>query len=348
MQFNPRGSATAIGSLPHQDLDRACDLILETIPEIPAWPQLPNIDFHEWMDIQYSEGLPRLVLDEGEQKIFFKTEGDFSAEFEKFYENFLADHLDYFQISRQCSRGIYALADRLSAPGARAPVAYLKSQIAGPVTFGLTVQDEHKKAIYYNEVFRDVVVKGLTMKARWMIGRFAPLGLRQICFVDEPVLAAFGSSTYVSVQRADVVGCLREVIEALHKDSVLTGSHCCGNTDWTILIDAGFDIINFDAYAYGETIAYYADQVREFLEKGGVLAWGIVPTSEQIAHETPRALVQKLSGLIDHLAGKGIPQGLLWDRCLLTPSCGTGSLSVDQAEQVMYTLAEVSSIVRGK
>ena len=65
----------------------------------------------------------------------------------------------------------------------RGAIKYLKSQVTGPVTFGLSVKDESKKDIYYNEVFRDVVVKAITMKARWLLQRFKPLGCDQICLL---------------------------------------------------------------------------------------------------------------------------------------------------------------------
>ena len=47
--------------------------------------------------------------------------------------------------------------------------------------------------------------------------------------------------------RDDTVAKLGEVIEAVHAEGALAGVHCCGNTEWSILIDAGVDIINFDA-----------------------------------------------------------------------------------------------------
>jgi len=345
MAFNPQCTATAIGSYPHLSIKAVCDLILKTTPEIPFWPQLPNLDYRELMDFQYCEGLPRVVLNDTEKSIMIDTSGDFSDEFAEFYENFLAENLDYFKITPEFSRGLYQMEEMLLNADL-SNMKYFKTQITGPVTFGLSVKDENKKAIYYNEMFRDVVVKGITMKARWMLNRFKPLGVDQICFVDEPVLSAIGSSTYIGVQRNEMIGCMNEVVEALHKDGALVGTHCCGNTDWTILIDAGVDIINFDAYEYGETIALYPDHVKSFLERGGVLSFGIVPTSDKILSETPESLVKKLNQCMDHLASKGIARNLIFDRCLLTPSCGTGSLSIEVAEKVMNDLAEVSRIMR--
>jgi len=346
MSFNPQGLATGIGSFPHKDVERACDLILETIPEIPIWPQLPNTNFREQMEAQYSEAFPNVAMDDANEKMYFKTDADSTAELEKFYESFMEENLDHFKISDDYSRGIYAMKKRLSSD-LPASIQFFKSQVTGPVTFGLATVDQDKRALYYNDVYRDVVIKGITMKARWLLEKFKALGCRQICFVDEPILSGFGSSTYVSVQREDVVRDLNEVVTAVHAAGAMVGTHCCGNTEWPILMDAGVDIISFDAFEFGETITYYSDRTKDYLERGGVLAWGIVPTSERILEETTDSLISKLKERVAHLASKGINEDLIWEKCLLIPSCGAGSLPVDLAEKVFYTLAEVSRILRG-
>jgi len=345
MGFNPQCMATAIGSLPHIDSAYACDVILKNLPEIPFWPQLPNTNFREGMEIQYSEGFPCVEFDEAKQRMFFKTDVDITPAFEKFYENYLADNLDYFKITPEYSRGIYAMEQKL-LENPPPNLQYFKSHVTGPMTVGLGRVDENKRAIYYNDMFRDLIVKGTEMKARWLLNKFKFLGLPQIMFLDEPILSAFGSSTYVSVQRPDVVQHLQECISAVHKEGAIAGIHCCGNTEWTILIDAGVDIISFDAFEYAESIAYYPAQIKTYLEGGGVLAWGIVPTSEKVNQETPESLAAKLKASIDHLANKGIDKDLIWEKCLITPSCGTGSLSVELSEKIFSQLSDVSQILR--
>jgi len=272
MAFDPQGLATAIGSMPHTNPSDACDIILNAIPEIPIWPQLPNTNFREEMEIQYSEGFPCVVLDEEKKRMYFETEKDVTSDFEVFYENYMAENLEHFKISGTFSRGILEMEKKLTdkiSPDLR----YFKNHVTGPITVGLGRVDENKRAIYYNDLFRDIIVKGTEMKARWLLDKFRFLGCEQICFIDEPILSGFGSSTYVSVQRSDVVQYLNAVIQAIHKENAMAGIHCCGNTEWTILIDAGVDVISFDAYEYADTIAYYPDQVKAFLENGGVLAW---------------------------------------------------------------------------
>ncbi len=347
MPFIPQCIATGIGSFPHTDAGAACDVILSTIPEVPVWPQLSKIDFREQMEIQYSEGLPCVVFDETKNRIYFDTSVDYTCDLERFYENYIEGNLDYFKISFEFARGLYEMEKRLSETKLSS-IQYFKTQVTGPITFGLSVVDENKRAIYYDEIFRDVVVKGITMKTRWLLRKYKSLGYSQICFIDEPILSAFGSSTYVSVQRSDVVDYLREVIEAIHEEGALAGIHCCGNTEWTILIDAGVDIISFDAYEFGETIGYYPEQTKEFLEKEGAIAWGIVPTSGKINQETSESLIKQLESKIDCLAKKGIDKSLIWEKCLITPSCGTGSLSVELSEKVFKQLSKVSSALREK
>lgn len=346
MSFEPRCLATAIGSLPHADPDHAVRIVLNHIPDAPVWPQLPANGINEQMEVQYSEGIPRVVIDRVKERMYIDTTGDTSAELAAFYENYVAEDPEPFRITPAFAKGIPALEAALeAAPGTR---RFVKGQTTGPISFGLTIVDENKRAIYYNEEFIDVVVKALAMKCRWQIRKFRKYAEGVICFVDEPILSAFGSSTYVSVTRDDVVAKLGEVVEAIHAEGAIAGVHCCGNTEWTILMDAGADIVNFDAFDYGETIALYPQAVKRHLESGKALAWGIVPTnSAKIQAETPETLIAKFHALVDHLAHTaGVSRELILRQALITPSCGTGSLPVADAERVFTTLSAVSGELR--
>lgn len=347
VRYDGSFAATGVGSFPHKDPEEACDLVLDCFPEVPVWPQLPAACLNEQMWIQFSEAMPYIIIDRSKERMYFNTSGDHTEAFESFYENYMARNLDYFGISEEFARGFYAMERRLSRMDPSS-ISYFKMQVTGPVSFGLTVVDEYKRAIYYNELYRDVIVKAIAMKARWQLRRFEPLCSNRICFIDEPILCAFGSSTYVSVHREDVVSYLHEVVDAIREEGGVSGIHCCGNTEWTIPIDAGADIVSFDAYEYGDSIGLYARQVEDFLEKGGVLAWGIVPTSEKIERETTDSLVAKFEALVDDLVSKGIDRDLILQRGLLTGSCGTGSVPVARAERIARETRRVSDCLREK
>jgi len=340
--------ATAIGSLPFTSAEQALDVIFSAIPTCPIWPQLPKRGLREQMEIQYSEGLPCVVIDETKGRMFFDT-GDEDAcavAMGKFYETYMAaeasDDWSAFAISPAFSEGIAACERRLKKTSTR----FLKVQTIGPISFGLSIVDENKRSVYYNESFRDVIVKGLAAKCKWQLKKFSPYAQKIICFVDEPVLAAFGSSTYVSVTRDDVVALLCEMSESIHAAGALCGVHCCGNTEWPIMVDAGVDIINFDAYGYGETIALYPGPIKRHLEKGGYLAWGVVPTSEKIFDNDVDSLIKIYDGHVQRLALHGVDSQLIHTKSIITPSCGTGSMRVKAAERVFELLGKTATALK--
>jgi len=279
---------------------------------------------------------------------------DYSEAFAVFYENYMTamdedsgtGDCSAMSISENFSHGIYALEKALQAKGGKIPWA--KVQTTGPCSFALTIVDENKRALWYNDEFRDVVIKALAMKCRWQIQKFKQYADNIICFIDEPILSAFGSSTYVSVSRDEVVAALQETIAAVHADGALAGIHCCGNTEWSILIDAGVDIVNFDAFGFGETIAMYPEAVKAHLERGGILAWGVVPTSAAIREQTVEKLAAHLEKMIDNLASKGIDKKLIAEQAMITPSCGTGSMDPADAEKVFETLFQLSKTMKVK
>ncbi len=350
MSYKPKFLSTAIGSMPFDNLEKALDISFKTL-DAPIWPQMSRLGLLEQMEIQYSEGIPRVIIDHAKGRMYIDTSGDYSEEFGSFYEIYMAveegsGDLDPIAISSDYSKGIYALESRLKSDGKKYP--FLKVQTTGPCSFTLTIVDENKRAVYYNEEFRDVVVKALAMKCRWQIRKFSPYAEKIICFIDEPILSAFGSSTYISVKRDDVVALLKEVIDAVRLEGAFAGIHCCGNTEWSILIDAGVDIVNFDAFSYGDTIAMYGDHVKKHLEKGGMLAWGIVPTSKEIREQTVESLQTHFEKIMDNLASKGISKELITEQAIITPSCGTGSMDPEDAEKVFDLTLSLTKAMKAK
>lgn len=354
MELKTKFTGTAIGSMPFADPDYAVKVSLERLPEAPIWPQLPRLGMREQMEVQYSEGIPCAVIDEVKKRMFIDTSKDYSELFADFYEKYIAamdpdsgnGDCSALAISAEFSKGIPALEKALKASGKKLP--FVKVQTTGPCSFALTIVDENKRAIYYNEEFRDVIVKALAMKCRWQVQKFKPYGENVICFIDEPILSAFGSSTYVSVKREDVVALLKEMIAAVHAGGGIAGIHCCGNTEWSILVDAEVDIINFDAFEYGETISMYGAHIKKHLARGGALAWGVVPTSTAIREATAASLEAQLEKVMDKLAAQGIDKKAIVEQSLITPSCGTGSMEVADAEKVFLMVAELSKRMKAK
>lgn len=345
MEFQYPFATTGIGSFPHQDEKQLSNLILENFPEIPFWPQLPKRSFLEGMVVQYSEGFPCLRWNEQEKRVWIEASPRFWKEIEVFYQRFEEGDLGPFQITEDFAKGLRILED-LSSEDQRKKIKHIKSQITGPISFGLSLADQEQKPVFYDLSLRDIVVKHLSLKARWLEKKMNELfpGVPTITFFDEPSLAAFGSA-FSGLNREDVILSLNECLDAVKG---LKGVHCCGNTDWGVLLSAHLDILSFDAYDYLETLSLYPKDLKAFLEKGGVLAWGIVPTTEAIIKEDVQTLHQRLKKQMETLSQKGIDPSLLHKQAILTPSCGMGLLSVPLAEKVCRLTAELSKMLRSK
>lgn len=347
----PTGLALAIGSMPHQDFHLALDRILEACPEAPCWPQLPSLGFRENMMTQFSEGLPCIRVDWEKNRIFFARPEACPEELTQFYEEYLnaekTGDLSPFALSESYAIGLHAFLERLSGPSGDS-LAFVKGQITGPLTFGLSILDEEGLPALFDDTLVDVVRKGILMKALWQLGCLAPWGAERILFVDEPILAAFGSSAYINLTREQAVAILKENFSAVKSTGAIVGSHCCGNTDWSLMVEAGVDIINFDAYVYMDTIGLYAESLAEFLDRGGYLAWGIVPSRSLGVRPRPEELLEMLRQGIEGLSEKGVSREKLLANLLLTTSCGLGTLTEEESEAALRELQILRGLVREK
>jgi methionine synthase II (cobalamin-independent) len=342
MVFEHPYVATGIGSFPHKDRNEVFQLVLQYFPDIPFWPQLPKRSFLEGMVVQYSEGFPSIKRDEKEQRVWIDTFQGFDKEVEKFYRFLEERKLESFEITEEFAIGL-GLLKTLTSEDHRKEMKYMKGQITGPITFGLSLTDEQQKPIFYDPTLRDILIKHLSTKAQWMERRFGDLfpAIKTIIFFDEPSLSSFGSA-FSGLNRQEVILSLNECFSAVRG---LKGIHCCGNTDWSMLLSTDLDILSFDAYGYLETLSLYPRELKTFLEKGGILAWGIVPTSEDIRKEDALSLIERFKKGVEALSRKGIDRALL-QRAILTPSCGTASLPIPLAERVCQVTAEVSKRLR--
>ncbi len=334
-------AATVVGSFPHADADALVATILARLPDLPAWPQLPARDFRESMYVQYSEGLPGAVIDRERERIFFRTDERFATELEAFYQAVVEENVDHFAISPEHALGLHRFLAAVEQLGDRRP-GWVKGQVTGPFSFAMTVTDEGKRSLAYTPELYEVATQGMAMKARWMARVLRRVAPGALVTLDEPYLCSFGSA-FVNVSREEVKGALDGAAAAVHAEGALCGLHCCGNTDWSLVLEIDLDVINFDAHEYFQGLSLYPAELGAFLERGGRLAWGAVPTSGK-AHEIgAAALLTQLDAQVEQLVKKGLNRERLLGQSLLTPACGMGTRTVAEADQVFEVLTELGA-----
>ncbi|MFW2365481.1 MAG: hypothetical protein ACN4GW_03645 [Desulforhopalus sp.] len=348
--FSPSCLPLLIGSLPHDNHVEAIRLIREYTPELPLWPQLPIFP-REGMIPQFAPGMPGLTETDG--KLFVDSEkASFEEELLAFYEEYLnvseggvGVEDSRFALSREAAEGFYTFLDSVSED--KRHIIGLKGQTTGPVTFCTGLVDQAGRAIFYNDQLRDAAVKHLALKARWQTRKMAEVGSVVIMVFDEPALAGLGSSAFITITHDDILACLGEAFDGVRSEGGLTGVHVCANTEWPVLFESGVDVISYDAYSFFDKLVLYPDHLKNFIAEGRLLATGIVPTTpEYIELESVDSLVEKWFAQTAELQAIGIDEKDIYRQSLITPSCGTGTVSREQALKVLELTRGVSRRIR--
>jgi hypothetical protein len=298
---------TAMAVMPHRDVDRALDLALSL--DVPFWPQLPHLNYYEDMYVQASEHFPGILLDLQQRTLRFSLE-KFLAEFETTLTRL--DEPLYLDISPTYSE-VYHRFLRLDLASRPA----IRGQLEGPISFGFNVVDQDDRPIIFNDTVRPFMLEFMAKRVNVQLGRLKKLNRNAFMFVDEPGLQFVfsGMSGYGDVAAKNDMETFFSLIERPR------GVHLCGNPDWDFLLDLDLDVLSLDMYSNGEVFVSYAKSIKKFLDRGGVLIWGMVPTNmEPFQKESVESLEKRLVDLWAVLDKKGIDRDFLLSRSMLSPA----------------------------
>jgi methionine synthase II (cobalamin-independent) len=328
--------ATGIGTLPDTDAGAACRRVFRHLKDIPFWPQLPKRSPKENMYLQFSEGFPGITVEN--DHIYAEKSDDFDSKLEKVYVAYLENRPDDFAVSGDYAAGLHAF---VSHKGEH--FRFVKGQVTGPISWGLVATDRQQRGIIYDETLGDTVARFLRLKAAWQEKLLKSMTENTIILVDEPYLTSLGSA-FVSIPPERVVNLIGEVLCGIEG---ISGVHCCGGADWSLMLRLPTDIISFDTYNYAQSLGLYPDDVIAFLRRGGTIAWGIVPNDEEtLAGETIASLNDRLGEAMAPFTRDGISFRTILEQALVTPSCGLGLLSSEAADHALSLLTGLSEKLR--
>ncbi|NLI83551.1 MAG: hypothetical protein GX443_17995 [Deltaproteobacteria bacterium] len=298
---------TAMAVMPHTNVERALETALQL--DIPFWPQLPNLNYYEDMYVQAAEHFPGILLDVEQRTLRFSMD-KFLEEIEETLARM--DDPAVFDISEAYSVVYHRF---LTLDLSRRPA--VRGQLEGPVSFGFNVLDQDRRPILFHDTVRPFMFDFMARRINVQLERLKRLNPNAFMFVDEPGLQFVFSalSGYGEVKaRQDLDGFLAQVVRP-------RGIHLCGNPDWDFLLGLDMDIVSLDVYTNGEVFSSYNGAIRRFLDRGGVIVWGIVPTGmENFEKESVESLEAQLEDIWESLGRKGIDRDRLLSRSLLSPA----------------------------
>ena len=307
MKLEGNCQTTAMGIMPHTDVDKAIDLALTL--DIPFWPQLPKVNYFEDMYAQISQHFPGIILDTEKRAVNFSIE-KFYEDFEEYMPHW--EEEEFFRLTPDFSVVFHRFLERdLSG------YKYIRGQSIGPVSYGLKILDEtNKPMIYYDEV-RQIVFDFVAKKLQAQVNEMLEVHTGSFVWVDEPGLEMiFMAMTGYSSNRA------AEDYRAFLKNFPgPKGVHLCGNPDWSFLLNLELDILSLDVLARGHIFSRYSDEIQAFLNRGGIISWGITPTlTEEYENESVKSMIEMVDSLWASLGEAGIPRDQLLKQAWFAPA----------------------------
>jgi hypothetical protein len=315
------GWATSVGSLPHTDTNAAVQFVLATQADLPAAPTLPQRSPLEGMIAQAAWGIAGVSLDERGELVIDRDAVDPDAP--------LAD----LQLEGEPFHTLRAFLDAVSLR-----TGPIKVQLTGPVTLGLALS---LAGLDEDVAFR-VAKQAVAARARSIISLAtdtapaAPL----VVFVDEPALVGTAQLGF-PLATDDVVDLVSGALAVIEPFAV-TGVHCCGTADWRAVLMAGPQVLSMPV---GAGASEAAGALSAFVEAGGWMAWGAVPTSAPLGDQAG-IYWKALSAQWCDLVRNGCDPVLIRHRSLITPECGLALHEVGQAEHVLQLCKRVAECLQ--
>lgn len=320
--------------MPHTDVERALKAALSL--DIPFWPQLPKLSYFEDMYVQALEHFPGVKIDRVEQKIFFDL-SHFYEELPSYFER--AGDADTFALTKEFSLVYHRfLEEDLSHYSA------IRGQMISPISLGLKVVGQDQKPIIYHDEVKEILFDFIQKKVNRQYQELKTKNPHAFVWVDDPGLELIFTA-FSGYNEFQAKGDLDQFLEGLEGPR---GLHLCAKPDWDFLLKSKLDILSFDSFNCGVVIINYPSLI-DFLNRGGTLSWGIVPTyTELLERETVDSLMERLETFWENLSQKGVDQGRLLRQSLLAPAtCNLMNPDKEKTvEKAFEILQEISQRIR--
>jgi hypothetical protein len=220
----------------------------------------------------------------------------------------------------------------------------VKAELMGPVSLALQLTDEQEQPLAYDPPLREALVQHVALRAAWMHDLIGSAGASALICLDEPFLDALGSA-FCPLDWEEGGDLLARALEDMPGPK---GLCTAGAPNWPALVELPVDLLIFDAYEQGAGIVQAASSVAGFLERGGALGWGVVPTEPAaLGQERAETLAQRLFSTVEYLAAAGgLAPEQIGAQSVVSTSGGLAHLPPALAEQAMDLCAEVATITR--
>jgi hypothetical protein len=331
MPFVAAGAVTGIGSLPLASITSAIRSVAEFSPEVPFWPQLPQLSERESI-VGQGLGIVGDLIEPRNDGYGYQVKG---GRLDSVLEIL---HRSSGELTPENAAGFSAFEEALSSGLFRSAVA-VKGQIEGPITLSAYLFHQGRPFLSDPALFAAIAFH-VSQIICWQIDRLKSTGLPVLLFVDEPALC-LEAPVANAVSEEQRLNALAITLEDARVRGAYAGLHCCADRPFERMCRAKPDIISFDAHEGLDL--FFADwHALDFVNQGGTVAYGIVPTRPGLnAVDSASIFVRwlKAASLV------GDPQKFA-QRAMITATCGLGLLDTWSVGESFSVAHSVSKLIR--
>lgn len=331
------------GDLPY-DTDKATTkMMVKLFENIPYLPNLPNASPEETLMKRTLMNTPGVYFKD--KKVIFKDGGsELKHELvimDAAFNNPTMENLSRFAFDTFFLHKYFQIIDRIRP-------AETVVNLVGPFTVSQRMFNKEGTQLLADKYYRKVVIQAVSIKAMWIINKireFSP-ETRPLILFEEPLLHKVGDVTRDNedVSRDVIVNMLTKVISKIHSFDAKVGVQCFEKCDWKIPIEAGADLISFDAYNNPNNLNIIPEQVNDFLARGGRINWAIVPVRNEtlVKSLSIDAIYDRFIKTIEGLIVAGTSERLTYNRSTVSIQGNINHLPLIFAEKAIILSTQLA------
>ena len=297
-----------LGSYPYESIESITKMVVKLYEKMPFIPLLPKLDENDTIINRTLQGIPGIVFNNGE--IHLKASSTQAkkdiVKLDKTYNHPSTENLDDYAFDAPFLQKFLNIIKKYKSPNACV-------HLLGPFSLSQMVINNASEQMLLDKNYRKFFIQAATVKALWIIDKikeFCPSTTPIIIF-DEPLLGQVGTlkREHEGITSDLVTHMYVRVLEKIQKKSIV-GIQCFEKCDWKIPISAGVDLISFDAYNNPNNLCIIPEQVTEFIQRGGLINWAIVPvmTENIVKASNVENIMDRLRVTFKWLVLAGVPE----------------------------------------
>lgn len=331
------------GSLPYESVDTACRMMAKLYQKMPYLPMFPKISSDDTIVNRTFKNIPGVRIIDKKISLIISS-NNYKNNLHKLEEAFnhpCMHNLDYFEMEAPFLEKFFQFINKFKSPNALI-------NILGPFTVSQMLTQSAEEQMLIDKTYRKLFIQAVCVKALWMIEKLKEINPETVPVVmlEEPMFGKLGDikreNEDISIEL--VTNMFSRVVEKLKQSGAIVGVQCFDKCDWKIPINAGVDIISFDAYNNPNNLSIIPEVITEFIARGGRINWGILPVVNEakVKDLNIDEITSRLFKTFEPLIVAGVPADYVYKSALVSVQGDLNHLPIIFAEKVVILADQLS------